>query len=140
VALDESFHRAAPRLAGEALGVYILVEQGDQLILIDKHAAHERILFDRMRLADEPLMSQSLLAPVVYSPGGEGTELLLNNRELLERLGFELESYGADAVVLRAVPRTWTPTSAPRSGRACGQCCGGAKPDAGDIRKSWPTP
>lgn len=134
-ALDESFHRAAPRLAGEALGVYILVEQGDQLILIDKHAAHERILFDRMRLADEPLMSQSLLAPVVYSPGGEGAELLSNNRELLEKLGFELEPYGAGAVILRAVPADLDAEQAlPVLEELTEKLREGRKLDAGDIR------
>jgi len=135
-ALDESFHMAAPRLAGEALGVYILVEQGDQLILIDKHAAHERILFDRMRLADEPLMSQSLLDPVVYSPGGEGAELLLKNRELLEKLGFALESYGADAVVLRAVPAVLDADQAlPVLEELTDKLREGRKLDAGDIRE-----
>jgi DNA mismatch repair protein MutL len=49
-------------------------------------------------------MSQLLLTPMVFSPGGEETELLMENSQLLEKLGFELELYGEDAVVLRAVP------------------------------------
>jgi DNA mismatch repair protein MutL len=49
-------------------------------------------------------MSQILLIPAVFSPGGEEVELLLQNRALLEKLGFELELYGEDAVILRAVP------------------------------------
>jgi DNA mismatch repair protein MutL len=94
----------APCLVGEALGVYVIAQRGDDLLLIDKHAAHERILFDRFRTGEAPLMSQILLIPAVFSPGGEEVELLLQNRALLEKLGFELELYGEDAVILRAVP------------------------------------
>ena len=52
------------RLIGEALGLYILVEKGDALIVIDKHAAHERIIFDRLVRAGGQVMSQTLLTPV----------------------------------------------------------------------------
>ena len=102
--LDGSFQTEATRLIGEALHVYILVEAGERLLLIDKHATHERILFDRLRLAEQPVMSQGLIAPAVLRPGGDGAELLLENQTALEKLGFELEPFGEDAVALRAVP------------------------------------
>ncbi len=92
------------RLVGEAFACYILVERGEDLIFIDKHAAHERILFDRLKAQKRSLMSQMLLVPVTMSPGAGDTELLLENAPLLEKLGFELEAFGSDSVVLRAVP------------------------------------
>ena len=97
---------AAPefRLVGEAFSCYILVERGEELIFIDKHAAHERILFDRLKAQKRSVMSQMLLVPVTLSPGAGDTELLLENAPLLEKLGFELEAFGSDSVVLRAVP------------------------------------
>jgi DNA mismatch repair protein MutL len=92
------------RLVGEAFACYIVVEQGDDLIFIDKHAAHERILFDRLKAQKREPMRQMLLVPVTLSPGAGDTELLLENAPLLEKLGFELEAFGSDSVVLRAVP------------------------------------
>ena len=102
--LHESFAEKPWRLIGEALGVYILVERGDELLLIDKHAAHERLLFDRMRLDDKPLMSQELMDSRVVTLGGEGAELAEENAALLSRLGFALERFGEDSVAIRAVP------------------------------------
>ena len=97
---------AAPdfRVVGEALDTYILVELDDGLLLIDKHAAHERILFDRLLAGLEPPMSQTLLLPLSWSPGAETVELLEENLPLLEAAGFALERFGDDGVVLRAVP------------------------------------
>ena len=92
------------RLVGEAFACYIVVEQGEELVFIDKHAAHERILFDRLKAQKRSLMSQLLLVPVTLSPGAGDTELLLENAPLLEKLGFALEAFGSDSVVLRAVP------------------------------------
>lgn len=96
---------AAPsfRLIGEALNTYIIVETDDKLMLIDKHAAHERIIFDRIRSGGS-VMSQSLLLPVTWSPGAETVEIIERNRSTLERLGFEAEPYGQDSVIIRAVP------------------------------------
>ena len=100
------------RLVGEAFACYILVEQGESLILIDKHAAHERILFDKFKAQKREIMSQMLLVPVTLSPGAGDTELLLENAPTLEKLGFELEAFGSDSVVLRAVPAETDPADA----------------------------
>ncbi len=91
------------RLIGEALNTYILVETEGSLLLIDKHAAHERDIFDRIR-SDGGIMSQSLLLPLTWTPGAETVEILEQNAGLLERLGFEIEPYGENAVIIRAVP------------------------------------
>ena len=92
------------RVIGEALDTYILVETADALLLIDKHACHERILFDRLLSGLGAQMSQTLLTPVTWSPGAEDAELLEENSALLAEAGFELERFGEDGVILRAVP------------------------------------
>lgn len=92
------------RLAGEIFQTYLLVEQGDVVHLIDKHAAHERMHFDRMKAADYQPMAQSLLAPVVFTPAPEEGEALLANLPLLARFGFLCEDFGGGALVVRAVP------------------------------------
>ena len=102
--LHESFRTEPFRYIGEALGVYILLEQGDKLCLVDKHAAHERILFDKMRLNEKPLMSQELLLPRTFTTDPEGASIVEREAELLSRLGFELEGYGDCAFAVRAVP------------------------------------
>lgn len=92
------------RVIGEALDTYILVETGETLLLIDKHACHERILFDKLLAGLGAQMSQTLLVPVTWSPGAEDAELLEQSGAELEALGFELERFGDDGVILRAVP------------------------------------
>ena len=102
--LDEAFRAEPVRYIGEALNVYILLEQGDRLLLIDKHAAHERILFDKMRLNEKPLMPQELLEPQPFNTDPDGAALLEANAALLARLGFELDAFGDTAFLIRAVP------------------------------------
>ena len=92
------------RVIGEALDTYILVETADALLLIDKHACHERILFDKLVAGLGAQMSQTLLTPVTWSPGAADAELLEANAALLSEAGFELERFGDDGVILRAVP------------------------------------
>ena len=102
--LDEAFRAEPVRYIGEALNVYILLEQGDKMLLIDKHAAHERILFDKMRLNEKPLMPQELLEPQPFNTDPDGAALLEANAALLARLGFELDTFGDTAFLIRAVP------------------------------------
>ena len=93
------------RIAGEVLNTYIICEDAEGNVwLIDKHAAHERINFDRLMAAKEPPMRQTLLAPVAVEPGREDAALLLDNLPLLEQLGFACEDFGDGAVLVREVP------------------------------------
>ena len=98
--------REAPwRIAGEVLHTYIICEDdADTLWLIDKHAAHERINFDRLLAAKEPPMRQTLLQPIAVEPGREDAALLLENLELLEQFGFGCEDFGDGAILVREVP------------------------------------
>lgn len=95
---------AAWRLAGELFDTYVIVEQGDTAYLIDKHAAHERMNFDRMRAADWKPMSQLLLTPQVLHLAPEECGVLLEQMGLLEQFGFAVESFGGDEVLVREAP------------------------------------
>ena len=92
------------RLAGEVLNTYIIVEQGDKVLLIDKHAAHERMNFDRLKAAGYTPMVQTLLTPVVFTPPAEEGAALLAQLPLLERFGFEAEDFGGGALIVRTAP------------------------------------
>jgi len=90
------------RLAGEVLDTYIIVEQGDTIFFIDKHAAHERMNFDRMKAEGYVPMAQTLLAPVVCRLSAQEQEALLDHRALLEEFGFEIDQLGQDLAVRQA--------------------------------------
>lgn len=93
------------RIAGELLNTYIVCEAADETVwLIDKHAAHERVNFDRLQSAQEPPASQTLLAPLAAALTKEDAALLLENLPLLERFGFACEDFGDGALLVRAVP------------------------------------
>ena len=92
------------RFIGEALKTYILVEQDDSLILIDKHAAHERMIFDRLKKQERQPMAQTLLSPATVNLSGEDAGVLEENLPLLTRLGFEIEPFGDRSFVVRTVP------------------------------------
>ena len=92
------------RIAGEVLRTYIIVEQGEKILLIDKHAAHERMNFDRLKAADYKPMRQQLLTPAVVKLPAEECEVLLGQLSLLEEFGFEAEAFGAGAVSVSAAP------------------------------------
>ena len=97
---------AAPwRIAGEVLDTYIVCEDEDKNVwLIDKHAAHERINFDRLKAGQEPVMSQTLLTPLVAELGAEEYAALSANLALLREFGFECEEFGGGSLILRAIP------------------------------------
>ena len=92
------------RVIGEALNTYIIVERSGSVWFIDKHAAHERIHFDALRHSDFEPMPQVLITPVICKHGQEDASLLFENTQLLERLGFSVESFGDDAVAVRQIP------------------------------------
>ncbi|MCI9318094.1 MAG: DNA mismatch repair endonuclease MutL [Oscillospiraceae bacterium] len=92
------------RFAGEVLNTYIIAEDGEDVWLIDKHAAHERINFDRMRSSTEPVMRQQLLSGAALDLSQEQYGVLLENLPLLEAFGFEAEDFGAGCLMVRAVP------------------------------------
>lgn len=89
---------------GEIFHTYILCERGDEICLIDKHAAHERILFEKIANDYGVVPGQLLLAPVVVHLTAEEKQALLENSELLEGVGLLVEDFGGNSVVAREVP------------------------------------
>ena len=92
------------RYVGELYNSYIIVEQGEEAYLIDKHAAHERILFEKLKANQEAISAQSLLSPVACRLSPEEASILLANKSLLEELGFEAEEFGENTLLLRQIP------------------------------------
>ena len=92
------------RMVGELYNSYIIVEQGEEAYLIDKHAAHERILFEKLKANQEKISSQTLLQPVPVrlSPSAAGE--LLANKDMLDELGFEIDEFGDNTILLRQIP------------------------------------
>ena len=103
------------RMVGEAFDTYILVEQGEDLLLIDKHAAHERILFEKLRASREPILPQLLLQPIVCTPEREETAILLENAPLLAEFGYEFTDFGGGSLALRQIPAELDPSEAAAS-------------------------
>ena len=91
-------------IRGELFRTYVLVEQGDKVLLIDKHAAHERANFDRLKAEDYKPMVQELITPVTFSAAPEERAVLLEQAELLARFGFEIEEFGSGALAVRTAP------------------------------------
>jgi len=92
------------RMVGQVLNAYIIVEQGENVLFIDKHAAHERILFEKLKKTPAEVMSQTLLTPVTASLTPEEAAAVLENTALFETCGFMLEDFGDGCVLIRAVP------------------------------------
>ena len=91
-------------IIGETFNTYIVVESQNSVWFIDKHAAHERIHFDALRAEAYEAMSQVLITPVICRHDPEDISLLLENSELLDKLGFSVECFGDDAVAVRRIP------------------------------------
>jgi DNA mismatch repair protein MutL len=96
----------ALRLLGQLHASYLLAEGEDGLVVIDQHAAHERILYENLRQGwlDAGVARQGLLSPVVVKVSAAAVVAVEQSSELVARLGFELEPFGEDALLLRAVP------------------------------------
>ena len=92
------------RIIGEALHTYIIVEQGEAVLFLDKHAAHERVNFDRFKANLEPIMSQELLTPVVAQFAAAEYTALVGQLALLREFGFACEEFGDGAILIRALP------------------------------------
>jgi len=94
------------RLLGQLLATYLLLETKDRLLLIDQHAAHERVLYERFRAEwlERGVEAQGLLAPVTVQLAPRPLAALLESVEALGRLGFEIDPFGADTLAVRSIP------------------------------------
>ncbi len=101
------------RVVGEVLDSYIIVEQGETVLFIDKHAAHERINFERLKAQNNEIMSQLLLTPIPAQLGREEAAAVLENKDLLDACGFEADDFGGGDLVLRRIPSEVSEADAP---------------------------
>jgi DNA mismatch repair protein MutL len=97
---------AGLRVIGQAFEGYLICESGESLLVIDQHAAHERVTFERLRhaYADGGVARQRLLVPTVVDVGAQAAPLVAERLDDLEHLGFELEPFGGSSFAVRAVP------------------------------------
>lgn len=91
------------KYVGEVWNAYVMAETEEAFYIIDKHAAHERILYEKLRKSTSA-ESQGLLAPVIAELSEEEAQILLDSKDYLFDLGFEVDSFGDKSVALRAVP------------------------------------
>ena len=101
--------RFAPELSGvavigEAFDSYIVAQSSDSLIFADKHAVHERIIFDRLKTERRNIPAQSLISPRVVRTDAFKAELAEKHGEFLRELGFEVEPFGEKDIIVRALP------------------------------------
>ncbi|HEX2985912.1 MAG TPA: DNA mismatch repair endonuclease MutL [Caproiciproducens sp.] len=92
------------RLVGEAFGTYIILERGDELVFIDKHAAHERMLYENLRSQGGQSVQQMLLQPVTVTLDKNEYAAVLESLETLAAAGFEIEDFGSGTVLVRSAP------------------------------------
>lgn len=94
-------------LIGEAFSTYIIAQMGDSVYMIDKHAAHERILFNKLK-SEQETQVQSLLTPVTARLPKMEYDAVVNNLDILEKSGFEIEDFGNSSVIVRSIPTFFT--------------------------------
>lgn len=91
------------KLIGEAFKTYLIVEIENELYFIDKHAAHERMNFERFK-AQATVETQMLLAPIAVNLTKDEFIAISENIELIKKCGFELEEFGESQIIVRAIP------------------------------------
>lgn len=94
------------KLIGQVFSTYILLQYHDEMILIDQHAAHERIMYEKLRLkyGNNESLSQMLLAPVVIELTNRELKFLEEEKEFFTKIGFIYEEFGNNCIILRAIP------------------------------------
>lgn len=123
------------RVIGETMDTYILVEQGESLLLIDKHAAHERVLFEKLKSEEHPVMPQLLLQPVPVQLTKPEAQAVLENLPLLQSLGFDVSEFADLQLVLRQIPSDLTEEDACAALEAFAEdLLTGKRPSQADLR------
>ena len=110
----EPFPEHRVRVIGEAFQTYLIAEDEDGLILLDKHAAHERIIFNRLREITE-IPQQTLLAPVIADLPADEFAALREGLEQVRGIGFELDVFGTSSFAVRAIPAYLDPGDVPET-------------------------
>jgi len=99
------------KIIGQVFNTYIILQYGDDMVLVDQHAAHERVVFENLKKKfynNEPI-SQILLAPVVVELSHQEAGFVSDQAELINKMGFEIESFGSSSIIIRAIPFSESP-------------------------------
>lgn len=98
--------RKKHRLIGQVFKTYWMIEYENKLYIIDQHAAHEKVMFERLmkQLADKTVLSQQLLPPKVLHLDSVEHTVIMSHIDLFSQTGFDIEDFGDDSVVVRAMP------------------------------------
>lgn len=99
---DERF--AGAKIIGELFGTYILMECDNFLYLVDKHAAHERLIYNKLKSKATETQRQYLLEPIITKPAREEYDVLIEYKETVMSLGFEIDDFGGGSIIVRSVP------------------------------------
>ena len=93
-------------IIGQLFRTYILLQKDNEFYIIDQHAAHERVMYEKLkkRYKKNENMSQELISPIIVEMPAGDIKKILNGKEKLERLGFEIEEFGINTLIIRAVP------------------------------------
>lgn len=99
-------NRSRFRIIGQVFETYWLIEFENKLLMIDQHAAHEKVNYERLmkRFHEKSVVSQTLMPPVIVSLSGQEETVLKENMEVFAGLGFEIEAFGGSEYALRSVP------------------------------------
>ncbi len=113
-ATSENVFDGGFRVIGQLFDTYILIEKDDRLLIIDQHAAHERLNYESLKaeLEENGISSQMFIEPVIVNLSGEEFAVFSENSELFYRLGFDAEVYGINTVIIRSAPGevSWSET------------------------------
>lgn len=101
---EKTIQNIPPRLIGELFSTYIVVQQGDEVFLIDKHAAHERLIYERLIAGYYKNYQQVLLSPVVVNLSPVDKDTVLRNNDIFKEAGFNISEFGGDSIIVREVP------------------------------------
>ena len=96
--------KATPIYIGEAFNTYIVAQNGQSLYLVDKHAAHERIIYEKLKKPDHENSAQYLLEPINVVLTPKEAEAAVENKEYFEKIGFDFDEFGANTVIIRSIP------------------------------------
>lgn len=92
------------KIIGEVFNCFLLVEYQNELILVDKHAAHERIIFENLSKNNVEKSSQILLASITVNLSIKDYDIILNNLENMQKIGYDIEDFGPGKFIIRAIP------------------------------------
>ncbi len=103
-ALDLKIKDLNVKILGEAFSTYIICEKDNTLLLIDKHAAHERLIYEKLKQNEGEFYSQQLLVPITSKLDKDEYDAILMHQDIIMKSGFEIEDFGEGTIIIRSAP------------------------------------